>query len=96
MPDRRDSTDEGSGMRSLLAGTGRLSAVQSWGCLHAKLEECGRGLSGQKGPRHKEIWLQVPVFHSGCQRIGDLEGFGAGKECEHSKKAAAFFKTPNC
>ena len=45
-------------------------------------EECGGGLSGQRGPCHKGIWTEVSVLHSECQRMGDLEGFGAGKEYE--------------
>lgn len=55
-------------------------------------KKCGSGLSGQQGPCDEGIWLEVPVLHSGCHRLGDLKGFGAGKECE----AALHFSRDLC
>lgn len=47
------------------------------GDLHARL---GGVWKWPEGPCDEGIWLEVPILHSDCQRLGDLEGFGAGKE----------------
>jgi len=74
--------NKGSEAMGILVSTKRPSNSEFLEIYVPCWEECGSGLSSQKGPRHEGIWPEVSALHSECQRMGDLEGFGAEKEYE--------------
>lgn len=79
---RRNSVNKGSEARGILVSTERPSNSEFLEICVPFWEERGNGLSSQKGPCHEGIWPEVSAHHSECQRMGDLEGFGAEKEYE--------------
>lgn len=68
---------EAQGQGATLAGRHTASRSELPETFLPGWEECGSGLSGQKGPRHRRVWLGVPALPSECRRVRDLEGFAA-------------------